>query len=453
MKKNIKENINNTDLFVVLPMHSADDLAFYLTDNYIDVSVRVGDRKGFILQASRIKDLISEFDLEDIFGIYECPEWLANEESAEPVINLKDISDGEIYDIYSFFELNEELNESKKIKEEYDDVDPYLDMEAEAAEAIGDAFRNYISFYNEVHGDKDEFMRRFADVDSKGFEFDPVETWNDIISLEEEEMDGMTRWAVENDIALGGGNRRVTKKEAGEYADYENYLYNTRKYRESLDKKFKESRRRYKEMAIERPSDKKKRIDAEQQVKNKMKKLRNEAADFAAHVGFGRLSNEGIWGANFTHEFYKILADFNPKEFSEYKLEDCFDNSVVMLMHGCGEHYINKRYFTGNPEDQELSNVLKPNNKITDKDFEMLMNCGTFKLTLNFSHKLIQAINDSDEITDFLNNKELEIRKDFNRISPFCKVDVSHYRFVIEFPAKEWHQVDKYLRHKALIIN
>ena len=99
LMKKMKENMEPSDLFIVVP---ADSCSNDFSD-FEDVSVLVDDTLGYAMRADDISKLLNEVDPECI-TVYECPDYIAESEDPRPVVDDVDSLE-QIYDVYSFFDL------------------------------------------------------------------------------------------------------------------------------------------------------------------------------------------------------------------------------------------------------------------------------------------------------------------------------------------------------------
>lgn len=101
LMKKMKENMEPSDLFIVVPKTPYS----YDFSDFEDVSVMVDDSLGYAMRADDIHSILidGEVDPEDI-DIYECPDYIAESEDPRPVVHDAESLE-QIYDIYSFFDL------------------------------------------------------------------------------------------------------------------------------------------------------------------------------------------------------------------------------------------------------------------------------------------------------------------------------------------------------------
>lgn len=97
----LKENMEASDLFIVLPKNPYT----YDFSDFEDFKVRVDGITGYTMRADDVNSILTvgEVDPEDV-DVYECPDYIA--ESEDPCPEVSDIhSLQKIYDVYSFFDL------------------------------------------------------------------------------------------------------------------------------------------------------------------------------------------------------------------------------------------------------------------------------------------------------------------------------------------------------------
>ena len=103
LMKKMKENMEPSDLFIVVPTDSCSD--DYDFSDFEDVSVRVDDSLGYAMRADDISKLLTEGKIDpDCIIVYECPDYIAESEDPRPVVyDVESLE--QIYDVYSFFDL------------------------------------------------------------------------------------------------------------------------------------------------------------------------------------------------------------------------------------------------------------------------------------------------------------------------------------------------------------
>ena len=96
----LKENIQPSDLFIVVPTGGNEDLF----SDFEDLRVLIDDDTvGYTLRADYLKDILGEANGEDI-KVYECPDDVAEDEDPMPRVSSTDLQ--EIYDVYAFFDMD-----------------------------------------------------------------------------------------------------------------------------------------------------------------------------------------------------------------------------------------------------------------------------------------------------------------------------------------------------------
>lgn len=101
LMKKMKENMEPSDLFIVVPKTPYS----YDFSDFEDVSVMVDDSLGYAMRADDIHSILTdgEVDPEDI-DVYECPDYIAESEDPRPVVHDAESLE-QIYDVYSFFDM------------------------------------------------------------------------------------------------------------------------------------------------------------------------------------------------------------------------------------------------------------------------------------------------------------------------------------------------------------
>ena len=103
LMKKMKENMEPSDLFIVVPTDSCSD--DYDFSDFEDVSVMVDDSLGYAMRADDISKLLTEGKIDpDCITVYECPDYIAESEDPRPVVDDAESLE-QIYDVYSFFDL------------------------------------------------------------------------------------------------------------------------------------------------------------------------------------------------------------------------------------------------------------------------------------------------------------------------------------------------------------
>ena len=101
LMKKMKENMEASDLFIVVPNTPYS----YDFSDFEDFTVRVGDVTGYTMRADDVNSILTvgEVDPDDV-KVYECPDYIA--ESEDPCPEIQDVDSlQQIYDVYSFFDL------------------------------------------------------------------------------------------------------------------------------------------------------------------------------------------------------------------------------------------------------------------------------------------------------------------------------------------------------------
>ncbi|MCF0124513.1 MAG: hypothetical protein HUJ68_01945 [Clostridia bacterium] len=275
--------------------------------------------------------------------------------------------------------------------------------------------------------------------------FEDCETVEELRQCVEDIGEGVYELVVEEDDMLNQYLDELDDRQEAVYQvvrDYERDYYIRNDFEDEwadvIDKielrniKRKLGVRSYREMAIERPSEKKLKAD---EFNKKLKAI----AEFLDSVCFGVEPDFGIFGYHFDQEFYNLASSLS--DYLDYSTT-LFGDCEVWIEKSDGRAVVtlgSNKVLMG---DDSLSTKIMSFTSQSDID-SLISNNYNVSLKLIFTEDLQDVIAKNDEIVDYLNDIESEVLDNLEIIpnSDPVYVNMTEKDFIVKFPFKIWEKV------------